>query len=116
MVLTSSRVIPGSTVDFQITANLEVSPDAYPNSAKVLMDKDHLFDHLKEPTYTEYVVKRPTAQQYEELVHEFWWDAFFAMLDLFSKLAWIVADDLPLEYPSKLEEDMRQYCKWIQNQ
>lgn len=100
MVLTSSRVVPGSTVDFQITANLEVSPDAYPNGANV------------------YRVcrKKPTAQQYEELVHEFWWDAFFAMLDLFSKLARIVADDLPLEYPSKLEEDMTQYCKWIQNQ
>ena len=67
----------GVRVDFQITADLHVSADAYRNGGRVLVDKDNLFAHLREPSYTEYLVKKPTAERYEELVHEFWWDAIY---------------------------------------
>ncbi|MCK9524768.1 MAG: aminoglycoside 6-adenylyltransferase [Limnochordia bacterium] len=186
----------GVRVDFQITANLEVRADAYANGRKILIDKDQLFDCLVEPTYTKYLVKTPTPQQYEELVQEFWWDAiyvpkclcrgelpfakymldhmlrhhflhpmiewyigtitdwtanpgvwgrrfkyyldrelswqleatyagadlgenwdaFFNMLDLFSSLAREVGSYLGLEYPTDIEDDVRQYCQWIQGQ
>ena len=67
----------GVRVDFQITANPEVPADAYANGGRILVDKDQLFEYLEEPTYTKYLVKKPTHQQYEELVHEFWWDAIY---------------------------------------
>lgn len=186
----------GVRVDFQITADLHVSADAYRNGGRVLVDKDNLFAHLREPSYTEYLVKKPTAERYEELVHEFWWDAiyvpkylwrkelpfakymldhvlrhnflypmiewylgtitdwtanpglwgrrfkhyldqetwwqleatfagadlgeswqaFFALLDLFSRLAREVAGHVGFTYPARLEDDVREYCLWISRQ
>ncbi len=44
------------------------------------------------------------------------WDAFFTLLDLFSRLARDVGHDLGLKYPEKSEEDVRQYCLWIGEQ
>lgn len=67
----------GVRVDFQITDNRAVPSNAYSNGRKILIDKDQLFTSLEEPTYTDYLVKRPMPQQYEELVHEFWWDAIY---------------------------------------
>lgn len=69
----------GVRVDFQITSNLNVPKDRYLNGFKILVDKEHLFVGLEEPTYREFIVKRPTVQEYEELVHEFWWDATYVL-------------------------------------
>lgn len=67
----------GVRVDFRITANKGIPADAYANGRKVLVDKDGLFEQLHEPTYTEYLVKRPTDERYEEMVNEFWWDVIY---------------------------------------
>jgi len=186
----------GVRVDFQITADLQVPPDAYTDGRRVLLDKGNLFGHLAEPTYTKYLVKKPTEERYAELVHEFWWDAiyvpkylwrnellfakymldhilrhfflhpmiewhigtttdwsanpgvwgrrfkhyldqetwwqleatfagadlgenwgaFFAMLDLFSRLAREVGSHLGFDYPVNLERDVRGYCLSIYGQ
>lgn len=44
------------------------------------------------------------------------WGAFFAMLDLFSRLAREVGSHLGFDYPANLERDVRGYCLSIYSQ
>jgi aminoglycoside 6-adenylyltransferase len=32
---------------------------------------------LSPPTYTEYIIQKPTRDEYEELINDFWWDASY---------------------------------------
>lgn len=43
----------------------------------VLIDKDNLIKGAIPPSYTEYNTKRPTREEYEELVNGFWWDVTY---------------------------------------
>ena len=67
----------GVRVDFQITAQRTIAPNAYDDGFRVLIDKDGLSQGLQEPTFTQYLVNKPSAETYETLVHEFWWDATY---------------------------------------
>lgn len=67
----------GVRIDFQITAERTIAPDAYDDGYRVLVDKDGLTRGLQEPTFTRCLVKKPSAETYETLVHEFWWDATY---------------------------------------
>ena len=40
---------------------------------RVLLDKDHLMRDLPSPTHTAHIPKRPSEQEYQSLVQEFWW-------------------------------------------
>jgi len=64
-------------IDFQIRKAVEVAPDTYDDDYKVLLDKDGLLSNLRPPTHTEHLVKKPTRDQYETLVNEFWWNAHY---------------------------------------
>ena len=64
-------------IDFQIREAAPVAADAYDDDYSILLDRDGLMDGLKLPTYTEHVVKQPTREEYEVLVNEFWWDAYY---------------------------------------
>ena len=78
----------GVRIDFQITDNFEIKADTYDNGYKILIDKDGILDNLDEPTYSQYIIKKPAAEEYEKVVHEFWWDAIYV-----PKYLW--RDELP---------------------
>ncbi|MTI71868.1 MAG: hypothetical protein FH751_16590 [Firmicutes bacterium] len=67
----------GIRIDFQITDQLKIKSDAYDNGYEVLIDKDGLTKGLSKPTYSEYIIKKPSKEEYETLVNEFWWDAYY---------------------------------------
>jgi aminoglycoside 6-adenylyltransferase len=67
----------GVRIDFLITDETEIRPDAYDDGYRVLLDKDNLTAELIPPTYSLYRVKKPSRDEYDTLVHEFWWDATY---------------------------------------
>jgi aminoglycoside 6-adenylyltransferase len=65
-------------IDFQIHKAEEAVPtDTYDDGYTVLLDKDGLLSQLEPPTHTKHLVKKPTREQYDTLVHEFWWNAHY---------------------------------------
>ncbi|RKD31210.1 aminoglycoside 6-adenylyltransferase [Thermohalobacter berrensis] len=78
----------GVRIDFQITDQLKIDSDAYDNGYKVLIDKDEITKGLSKPTYSEYIIKKPSKEEYEVLVNEFWWNAYYV-----PKYLW--RDELP---------------------
>ncbi len=75
-------------IDFQITDKTEIAPGTYDNGYRVLIDKDNLTTGLHDPTFAEYIIKKPSQQEYETLVYEFWWEATYV-----AKYLW--RDELP---------------------
>ncbi|WP_076545417.1 aminoglycoside 6-adenylyltransferase [Halanaerobium kushneri] len=67
----------GVRIDFQITDQLEIEEDVYDSGYKVLLDKDGITEGLLEPSYSEYIINKPEQLEYETLVNEFWWDAYY---------------------------------------
>lgn len=67
----------GVRIDFQITQQNTIDANRYDNGYEVLIDKDGLGSYLSEPTYSEFIIKKPSKEEYETLVHEFWWDAYY---------------------------------------
>ena len=78
----------GVRIDFQITDQTVIAADAYDDDYTVLIDKDDMARELNAPTHTEHLVKKPTREDYDTLVHEFWWDAAYV-----PKYLW--RDELP---------------------
>lgn len=78
----------GVRIDFQISDRQVIEPDAYENGYRVLLDKDGLTAGLREPTYSKYYVRRPSQEEYDTLIHEFWWNATYV-----PKYLW--RDELP---------------------
>lgn len=64
-------------IDFQITDRPSVGPDQYDDGYKVLVDKEGITKELSRPTYTKYIIRKPTREEYEELINDFWWDAAY---------------------------------------
>lgn len=67
----------GVRIDFQITDQMSIDPNQYDNGYKILIDKDGITRNINSPTFSEFIVKKPTKEEYEKLVHEFWWDAYY---------------------------------------
>ena len=67
----------GLRIDFQITDQLKIKKDAYDNGYQVLIDKDGITEELAEPTYSEYIIKKPEQEEHKTLVNEFWWNAYY---------------------------------------
>lgn len=72
----------GVRIDFQITAQKQVDPSDYDNGYNVLIDKDSLTDNLQEPTFSKYVIKKPSEEKYNILVNDFFWDATYVAKNL----------------------------------
>jgi len=64
-------------IDFQITSKNSIDPNAYDNGYRVLVDKDGLTKDLNEPTFSEYLIKKPTQEEYDSLINSFFWDAIY---------------------------------------
>ncbi len=69
-------------IDFQITSKKSIGSSAYDGGYKVLVDKDGLTNNLNEATFSEYVIKKPTKEEYEALVNDFFWDATYVVKNL----------------------------------
>ena len=96
----------GVRIDFQISDRMEIPPDAYDDDYRVLIDKDGLTTGLDAPTHSEHLVKKPTREEYDTLVHEFWWNATYV-----PKYLW--RDELPFA-ASMLNQAVRdEYLKTI---
>jgi aminoglycoside 6-adenylyltransferase len=67
----------GVRIDFQITDQKTIAPDAHDDGYKVLIDKDELTTGLVPPTYSENWVERPSEEEFDTLIHAFWWDATY---------------------------------------
>lgn len=78
----------GVRIDFQITDQTHIEPDAYDNGYRILIDKGDLTTDIQEPTFSEYFIRKPSREEYDVLVHEFWWNATYV-----PKYLW--RDELP---------------------
>jgi aminoglycoside 6-adenylyltransferase len=84
-------------------------PDFLDIGYRILLDKDHLTDDLRSPTYTAFIPAPPTAKAYRTVIDDFFSDALYV-----AKYLW--RDDLlPAKYSldnvMKLE-CLRQMLEW----
>jgi len=84
-------------------------PDFLDIGYQILLDKDHLTDALRSPTYTAFIPAPPTAEAYQTVIDEFFNDALYV-----AKYLW--RDDL---LPAKYSLDnvmkfecLRQMLEW----
>lgn len=78
----------GVRIDFQILRQNVIAADAYDDDYRVLIDKDGLTINLNPPTLSEHLVKKPSREEYDSLVNDFWWNAHYV-----PKYLW--RDELP---------------------
>lgn len=67
----------GVRIDFQITALHPTASKNLDSGYRVLLDKDGLAAQLPEPTYSEYVIRRPTSAAFDSRINAFWWDIVY---------------------------------------
>ena len=78
----------GVRIDFQITDQFSIQSDAYDNGYRILIDKDNLLVNLDKPTFSKYIINKPSREDYETLICEFWWNVVYV-----PKYLW--RDELP---------------------
>ncbi len=78
----------GVRIDFQITALKAVVDTRYINGYTVLIDKDSKAKNIPKPTYKEFYIHKPSKDEFEAIVNEFWWDVYYV-----PKYLW--RDELP---------------------
>jgi aminoglycoside 6-adenylyltransferase len=57
-------------------------PDALDVGYRALLDKDALTASLQSPTYWAHIPPKPTRQEFEALVEEFWWETTYVAKNL----------------------------------
>ncbi|RKL64696.1 aminoglycoside 6-adenylyltransferase [Salipaludibacillus neizhouensis] len=80
----------GTKIDFQISINESVRkltnkshiPLEYDNGYMVLLDKDNITEDIKPPSYSAFVTKKPTEDEYRAVINEFWWDTTYVAKSL----------------------------------
>jgi aminoglycoside 6-adenylyltransferase len=107
----------GAKIDFAIwptallkrlvnTGDLPAELDA---GYAILVDKDRLASELAKPTLRAYIPTRPTAQEFQSLVEEFWWETTYVAKNL-------ARDELfPAKYSfeSVIKQDLlRRILEW----
>jgi aminoglycoside 6-adenylyltransferase len=86
-----------------------VLPPEFDAGYRVLLDKDHLTDGLKPPTYTAYIPKLPAETEYQEAVEVFFLEATYV-----AKLLWrddLMAAKYILDNMMK-QEHLRPMLEW----
>lgn len=66
-----------SKSNFLEEVHQEHLPEDWDIGYKVLIDKEGITQTLQKPTYQVSVIKRPTAQKFEQLLNDFWWDCTY---------------------------------------
>ncbi len=80
----------GIKVDFTIIPmdilkkiiDLPSLPDWLDDGYKVLLDKDGVTETMRKPSFKAYIPQKPTDQEYQELVNEFWWELTYVAKNL----------------------------------
>jgi aminoglycoside 6-adenylyltransferase len=67
----------GVRIDFQITEERDIGSNEYDNGFRVITDKDGMTRSLNTPTFSEFNINKPSQDEFEDLVNEFWWDAIY---------------------------------------
>lgn len=92
------RIVVAPTLDPELDAGY-----------RVLLDKDHLTEHLAPPTYTAYVPERPSAEAYHTWVNDFLTDPPYVAKCLWRDdllpTKWCLDEDMKLKY-------LRQMLEW----
>ena len=96
----------GVRVDFQITDLTAIERDRYDSGFRVLVDKDDLTTGLSDPTFSEHNVRKPSREEYETLVREFWWNATYVPKHLWR-------DELPFAAMMLGESIRSEYLRTI---
>jgi aminoglycoside 6-adenylyltransferase len=96
----------GTRIDFQITDNPNERLQNIDHGFKIILDKDHILTGLPLPTHTRFNVKKPTKEEYEMLVNEFWWDATYI-----PKYLW--RDELPYAKSMMAESVQNAFLKKV---
>ncbi|NIG54766.1 AadS family aminoglycoside 6-adenylyltransferase [Chitinophaga sp. Cy-1792] len=52
-------------------------PEDWDIGYKVLIDKEGITAHLKNPTYQVSIIKKPTSQKFQGTLNDFWWDTTY---------------------------------------
>jgi aminoglycoside 6-adenylyltransferase len=84
-------------------------PDEFDTGYGVLLDKDHLTDGLKPPTYKAYIPKPPTETEYQAVVEVFFLEAAYV-----AKFLWrddLIAAKHVLDHFMK-QEHLRPMLEW----
>lgn len=98
----------GTRIDFQITSKKDARLPNIDYGHEILLDKDNILSDLAEPTHSRFNIKKPTKEEYETLVNEFWWDATYV-----PKYLW--RDELPFAKKimnTSVHDDLIQVIKW----
>jgi len=85
-------------------------PEEFDAGYQVLLDKDHLTDGLKPPTYAAYIPTPPTEAEYRTVVELFFHEATYA-----AKHLWrddLMAAKYNLDHAMKLE-NLRLMLEWL---
>ncbi len=64
-------------IDFQITDVFDKPPGDFDLGYQILIDKDGFTRNFPQSTKQEYVIKRPSEDEFLELVNDFFWDATY---------------------------------------
>lgn len=64
-------------IDFQITDKTNSIPADFDGGFEVLADKDGIIQSFPEPTYTSYLITKPTQEQFLECINDYFWDATY---------------------------------------
>ncbi len=84
-------------------------PDEFDAGYRILLDKDHLTDGLKPPTYTAYIPMPPTEIEYQTVVELFFHEATYAAKHLWRED--LMAAKYSLDHGMKLD-NLRIMLEW----
>lgn len=71
----------GFRIDFQLT-DQGLAKERYVDGFRVLLDKDGISEGLEAPTYEGYRICKPSLDEWQKFVNEFWWDAIYTAKSL----------------------------------
>ena len=79
------QYMDGVKVDFKIYSieqflaevNSPILPEDWDIGYEILADKDNLTSNLKPPTYQVSIIKKPSFEEFNKIVDNFWWDVTY---------------------------------------
>ena len=68
-----------STLKFLDELTLPQLPADWDIGYRVLIDKDGMTRHMQPPSYQTSLIKKPSAERFQQVIHEFWWDTTYVV-------------------------------------
>ena len=64
----------GNRIDLTLLPKHRIGSDYKADSLTIVwLDKDNLFSHILSPNDSDYLVRKPTAKEFQDTCNEFWW-------------------------------------------